>query len=176
MPWNLPIGWPNCLRDGGPVDGVGEGALGAAEAEGGDLQAGGAEPLAGDLEALVRLAEHGGGRQADVVELEDLVGVAAVRDVAVAVAHGEARRALVDEEGGDALACGPRGVSSSPEAMKTMAKPAMSAWLMKCLVPFRIQSSPSGRAVAFMPRRSEPASGSVIARQSQVSPRTQGAR
>ena len=57
-----------------------------------------------------------------------------------------------------------------------MAKSAMSAWLMKCFVPFRIQSSPSWRAVAFMPRRSEPASGSVMARQSQVSPRTQGAR
>ncbi len=71
---------------------------------------------------------------------------------------------------------GPRGVSSAPVAMKAMVKPAMSAWEMKCLVPLRIQSVPSGRAVAFMPRRSEPASGSVMARQSQVSPRTQGAR
>ena len=60
--------------------------------------------------------------------------------------------------------------------MKTMAKSATSAWEMKCLVPFSTQSPPSGRAVAFMPRRSEPAPGSVIARQSHVSPRTQGAR
>ena len=70
----------------------------------------------------------------------------------------------------------PRGVSSSPVAMKTMTKSAMSAWQMKCLVPLRTQSAPSGRAVAFMPRRSEPAPGSVMARQSQFSPRTQGAR
>jgi hypothetical protein len=33
-----------------------------------------------------------------------------------------------------------------------------------------------GRAVACMPRRSDPAPGSVIARQSQVSPRMQGMR
>ena len=38
---------------------------------------------------------------------------------------------------------GPRDVSSSPVAMKTMTKSAMLAWLMKCLVPLTIQSSPS---------------------------------
>jgi len=68
----------------------------------------------------------------------------------------------------------PRGVSSSPLAMKQMAKSARSAWLMKCLVPFSTQSSPSGRALAFMPRRSDPAPGSVMARQSHFSPRMQG--
>ena len=35
---------------------------------------------------------------------------------------------------------------------------------------------PTTRALAFMPRRSDPAPGSVIARQSQVSPRMQGIR
>jgi len=60
--------------------------------------------------------------------------------------------------------------------MKQIAKPAMSAWLMKCLVPFSTQSAPSGRALAVMPRRSDPAPGSVIARQSQVSPLMQGIR
>src|SRR3712207_8858476 len=40
--------------------------------------------------------------EADVVELDDGVGVAAVGDVAVALADGEAGRAAVHEEGGDA--------------------------------------------------------------------------
>ncbi len=47
---------------------------------------------------------------------------------------------------------------------------------MKCFVPFSTQSLPSGRALAFIPRRSDPAPGSVIARQSQVSPRMHGIR
>ena len=40
---------------------------------------------------------------AAIGEFEDAVVVAAMRDVAVAVAHGEALGALVDEEGGDEL-------------------------------------------------------------------------
>jgi hypothetical protein len=88
---------------GGPGERVAQRAVGAAEAGGGDLQAGGAQPGVGHLEALVHLAQHVLGRHAAVVEFEDRVGIAAVADVAIAVAHGEARRALVDEEGGDLL-------------------------------------------------------------------------
>ncbi len=69
---------------------------------------------------------------------------------------------------------GPLGVSSVPVATKTMAKSAISAWLMKCLVPLITQSAPSRRANVFIARMSEPASGSVIARQSSFSPRTAG--
>ena len=51
-----------------------------------------------------------------------------------------------------------------------------SAWLMKCLVPLIRQPSPSRVAFVRIPRRSEPAPGSVIAMQSRRSPRTQGRR
>jgi hypothetical protein len=68
----------------------------------------------------------------------------------------------------------PRGVSSSPVATQTMAKSATSAWLMKCLVPFSTKSPPSCRAKAFIPRRSDPAPGSVIAWQSCRSPADAG--
>ena len=80
-----------------------QGAFGAANAGGGDLQAGGAEPVIGDLEALVQFAEDLRLVQAAIVEFENAVVVAAMRDVLVAVAHGEALGALVDEEGGDQL-------------------------------------------------------------------------
>ena len=86
-----------------PVERVGEGALGPPQAGGTDLEAGGTEPVVGDLEAPVDLAEHGVLRQAAVVEFENRVAVAAMRDVAVALADGEARGTLVDEEGGDQL-------------------------------------------------------------------------
>ena len=59
----------------------------------------------------------------------------------------------------------------SPVAAKRITKSAASAWLMKCLVPVTTQSSPSRTARVRMPRRSEPASGSVIARHSVRSPR-----
>jgi hypothetical protein len=71
---------------------------------------------------------------------------------------------------------GPLGVSSSPVAMKTMTKSAWSAPEMKCLVPLTTQSPPSRTAKHFMPRTSEPASGSVIASASIRSPRTAGSR
>ncbi len=70
----------------------------------------------------------------------------------------------------------PRAVSSSPVAAKRITKLASSAWLMKCLVPLMTKSSPSARAKVFMPRRSEPTSGSVSARQSDFSPRIEGKR
>ena len=60
--------------------------------------------------------------------------------------------------------------------MNTMTKSATSAWLMKCFVPLTTKSLPSRRAKHFMPRTSEPASGSVIASASIRSPRTQGSR
>ena len=73
-----------------------------------------------------------------------------------------------------------RGASSSgacsPVAAKRITKSAASAWLMKCLVPVISQSPPSRTARVRMPRRSEPASGSVIARHSVRSPATAGSR
>ena len=71
---------------------------------------------------------------------------------------------------------GPFGVSSTPVAMKTMKKSACSAPEMKCLEPLMTQSPPSRTAWHFMPRTSEPASGSVIASASIFSPRTAGSR
>ena len=61
---------------------------------------------------------------------------------------------------------GPRGVSSSPVATKTMAKSAMIGAGDEVLgaVQHPVAAVPPGRA--FMPRRSDPAPGSVIARQS----------
>ena len=69
---------------------------------------------------------------------------------------------------------GPRAVSSSPVATNTMTKSARSACEMKCLVPFTTQSSPSRRAAHCIPRTSEPAPGSVIARASKRSPLAAG--
>jgi hypothetical protein len=156
-----------------PFDRAWERAVGTAEAGGAHLQPGCAEPCVGDLKALVDFAEHVFSRNAAIVEFQDGVGVAAMGDVAVAVADGKAWRALVDKKAVISF-LGPRGVSSSPVAMKAITKSAMSAWEMKCLVPFSTQSSPSCFALAFMPRRSEPAPGSVMARQSHFSPATQG--
>ena len=72
----------------GIFDGVAERAFGAAEAGRRDLQPRRAEPGVGDLETLVHLAQHLAGRQPAIVEFEDRIGVAAMRDVAVAVADG----------------------------------------------------------------------------------------
>ena len=70
----------------------------------------------------------------------------------------------------------PRGVSSSPVATNTITKSAILAWLIKCLVPLTIQSSPSGRAAHCIPLTSEPAPGSVRASASNFSPDTAGNR
>ena len=61
-----------------------------------------------------------------------------------------------------------------PVTATRITKSASSAWLMKCLVPLIRQPSPSRVALVRMPRMSDPAPGSVIARQSTFSPRTQG--
>ena len=61
-------------------------------------------------------------------------------------------------------------------AANRITKSAWSAWLMKCLVPLMTKSPPVSTAVVLMARRSEPAPGSVIARQSTRSPRTDGSR
>src|SRR5215831_16524257 len=70
----------------------------------------------------------------------------------------------------------PRGPGSVPVTANSTTKSAISAWLMKCLVPLMTQSPPSRRARVFIERTSEPAPGSVIARQSWRSPRTVGSR
>ena len=74
------------------------------------MQAGGAEPAVGHLKPLVNLAQDLAFVQPAVVEFENAVGVAPVRDVAVAVAHGEAFGAFFHEEGGDLLLGAARGV------------------------------------------------------------------
>ncbi len=70
----------------------------------------------------------------------------------------------------------PRVPVSSPEAANRITKSERSAWLMKCLVPLMTKSPPDSTAEVFMPRRSDPAPGSVIARHSARSPRTAGRR
>jgi hypothetical protein len=87
----------------GIVQGVVEGAAGAADGSGGNRDAGGVEPVIGDVEALVNLAEDLGGGQAAFVEIENAVLVAAVRNRFIAVANLETRRAAIDEETGDEL-------------------------------------------------------------------------
>ena len=66
--------------------------------------------------------------------------------------------------------------SCSPVAAKRITKSAASACEMKCFVPVITQSAPSRTARVRMPRRSEPASGSVMARHSVRSPATVGRR
>ena len=81
-----------------PLLGELERPLGAPEAVGRDLQARGAQPGVGNLEALVDLAQHRRLRQPAVGESQDAVGVAAVRDILVSGQHLEPGRALVDQE------------------------------------------------------------------------------
>ena len=71
---------------------------------------------------------------------------------------------------------GPRGVSSTPVATNTMKKSACSAPDIKCFDPLIIQSEPSDTALHFIPRTSLPASGSVMANASVISPFTAGRR
>ena len=64
--------------------------LGPAKAGGCHLQARCAEPLVGDFKALVHLAEHLRLRQPAIVKFQHRIGVAAMRNIAVAIADGEA--------------------------------------------------------------------------------------
>ncbi len=109
-----------------PLLGEIERALGAAEAGRRHLQARRAEPGVGNLEALVHLAEHRGARHAAIVELQDAVVVAAVRDVAVTVAHGEPGMPLVDQERGQRRARAARSLRL-PVAANRITKSAWSA-------------------------------------------------
>jgi hypothetical protein len=58
----------------------------------------------------------------------------------------------------------------------TMAKSASFPLVMKVFSPLRIQSSPSGRAASLMLAASDPAPGSVIAKQEMRSPSMVGTR
>ena len=87
-----------------------ERALGAADAGGGHLQAGGAQPVIGHLEALVDFAEDLALVHPAVGELEDAVVVAPVRDVLVPGPDGEAGGSHVDQERRDQLLLAARGV------------------------------------------------------------------
>ena len=159
-----------------PLLGVIERALGAADAGGGDLQPRGAEPGIGDLEALVHLAQDCRLRHAAIGEFENAVVVAAMRDIAVAVAHHEARMALVDEEGGDELLLAARRVflARGGEQDDEVGDIGMADEMLGA-VDDEVIALLHGRR-HFMPRTSEPAPGSVMARQSDFSPRTEGKR
>ena len=85
----------------------------------------------------------------------------------VAGADFEAGRAAIHQKGGDAA--GPGGDEDDQEIGDVGVADEM-------LVPFSSQSPPSRRALHFMPRTSDPASGSVIASASIFSPRTAGSR
>src|SRR3546814_21160386 len=67
-----------------------------------DGEPGRVEPVVGQLEAAVRLAQDLRRRQPAVVEAEDAVVIAAVRDGVVALADLEAGGAAVDQEIGRA--------------------------------------------------------------------------
>jgi hypothetical protein len=94
---------PELAAVGGPLLGALERALGSPQTVGRHLQARRAEPGIGHLEALVHRAEHRGLRQAAIAELQNAVGVTAVRDVLIPRQHLEPGRALVDEKSGDQL-------------------------------------------------------------------------
>src|SRR3546814_11412155 len=68
------------------------------------------EPVVGQREAAVRLAQDLRRRQPAVVEAEDAVVIAAVRDGVVALADLEAGGAAVDQEAGDLLLRPRRGL------------------------------------------------------------------
>ena len=77
--------------------------LGQAHAQGGDGRAGHVQGLHGDLHAFAFLAQQVGGRDVDVLE-QQFHGVgAADAQLVVHRADGEARGALLDDEGADAL-------------------------------------------------------------------------
>src|SRR5262249_15585867 len=84
-------------------DAVADETLGHANADGGDAEAAAVEHLHGGLEALALLAaDQLAGGDAAVLE-DDVAGVvAALSHLAVDLAEPEARRAGLDEEGGDA--------------------------------------------------------------------------
>jgi hypothetical protein len=125
---------------------------------------------------LAFFAKHLTGAKAHIIEGQLKGLVTAIADGLVAFADVKARRADIDQKGGDALPWPPRLVSSKPVAAKTMAKSGMHGPEMKCLDPFRIQSAPSRRAFDFIPIASDPASGSVRAKSSRFSPLMQGFR
>ena len=78
---DAPAELPAC---GGPVQCQRQGPVGPAQAGGGNLQTGAAQPLVGHVEALVLLAEQVGGGDAGVVEVQDEVVIAPVRHAVVA--------------------------------------------------------------------------------------------
>src|SRR3546814_6437672 len=61
------------------------------------------EPVVGELEAAVRLAQHLPGRQPAIVEGEDAVVIAVMRHRVVAPADHESGGAAVDQKAGDLL-------------------------------------------------------------------------
>ena len=97
------MGWPNCWRSAAWPSARSKGSTGAAHAHGGDRQPGAVEPLVGEFEATMRLAEHLGGRQPAIVEGKDAVLVTPVGHGFVAGANLEARCVAVNQEAGNAF-------------------------------------------------------------------------
>ena len=106
----LANGLAELLAARGIVYRMGECTFCPAEAGCPDLQPRRAEPLVGDVETLVDFAQYVLSRDAAIVEFENGIGVAAMADIAVTVAHGETGGVLVDEEGSDERAFSARRV------------------------------------------------------------------
>jgi hypothetical protein len=159
----------------GPLRGELQRALGAAQAGRRDLQARRPEPGIGDLEAAVQFAEYRALGHAAVVEFENAVGIAAVRDVLVARPHFESRVPMSIKNAVIFLALAlRRGLLARGGEQDHVIRVIGMADEMLGAVDDEVPARRT--AVVFMLRRSDPAPGSVIARHSVRSPRTVGSR
>jgi hypothetical protein len=108
MPWNSAMFLPNCLTLLDVGHGLVERALGDADGLGADRDAGVVEGAQGDLQALTASADHPVAGDAAVVEVQ-LTGRAALdAELALLLTEGEARVALLDDEGRDCCRRGAR--------------------------------------------------------------------
>src|SRR3546814_12547863 len=101
------------LALGGVGDRVVEGAARAAHGHGRDGEPGRVEPVVGQLEAAVRLAQDLRRRQPAVVEAAAALVIAAGRNGVVAPADLEARGPAVDQNAGDLFLRPRRGIFSA---------------------------------------------------------------
>ena len=162
MPWKRPIFWPNCSRSAAWRTARSS----ARSARPRQVAATWRRVLPSQVPArskpLPSSPSSASSGHPAVVEVEDRVGVAAVRHVAVAVVDRQARGVEVDEERRHRLRA---VVGASSVWANRITKSDSWAWLMKCLVPRdppALAVAASRTACVRMPRRSEPAPGSVM--------------
>src|SRR3981189_3061405 len=72
-----------------------------AKASSRNLQPCGTKPCIGNVKAFMHFAKDGIGGQAAIVEFDDRIGIAPVRDIAITLADGHPGMILVDEKGSD---------------------------------------------------------------------------